>query len=104
MELRRDPRMTCQGQANWPPQWKGPFGPHNPLPSGELGVLTRVTCGPGILAAPHCIIVMQWNHQEYFATLYFDKENFMQGLVKLLQSYVGRPIAEIGSLDLLDLA
>jgi len=47
---------------------------------------------------------MQWNHQEYFATLYFDKENFMQGLVKLLQSYVGRPIAEIGSLDLLDLA
>jgi hypothetical protein len=91
--------MSCQGEPNWPPQWKGPFGPQKPLPSGEVGILIRVNRGAGVVDAPHCIVVMEWNHQEYFGSLYFDDEEFMQSIVRLLQSQIGHPIAEIGSLE-----
>ena len=33
-------------------------------------------------------------------SLYFDEEDFLQEIVGLLQSCLGRPIAEIGSLDI----
>jgi len=42
---------------------------------------------------------MQSNQQEYFGVLYFDEEDFLQNIVGLLRDSVGRPIAEIGSLD-----
>jgi len=100
MELRKHPRITCLGRPNWPPEWKGPYGPDNPLPSGEVGILIRVEPVPSILGTPHCIVVIQWNGQEYFASLYFDQEDFLQEIVGRLQSCLGRPIAEIGSLDI----
>jgi hypothetical protein len=100
MELRKHPRMMYQGRPNWPPEWKGPFGPNNPLPRGEVGILIRVEPASNILRTPHCIIVIQWNHQEYLASLYFDEEAFLHEIVGLLQSSLGRPIAEIGGLDI----
>ncbi|HEX7229582.1 MAG TPA: hypothetical protein VF452_04255 [Candidatus Binatia bacterium] len=102
MELRRHPRMTYQGQPNWPPQWIGPFGPNNPLPSGEVGILVRVSNMSGMLDTLHCLLAMEWNHQEYFGFLYFDEEDFVQTFIRLAQSHVGRSIAEIGSLDIPD--
>jgi hypothetical protein len=99
MELRNHPRMTCLGRPNWPPEWKGPYGPDNPLPSGEVGILIAVKPAPSVMRSPHCIVIIQWNHQEYLATLYFDDEKFFQEIVGLLQSCLGRPIVEIGSLD-----
>jgi len=42
---------------------------------------------------------MEWNHQEYFGFLYFDKEEFVQTFVSLAQTQIGRPIEKIGSLD-----
>jgi hypothetical protein len=100
MELRKHPRMTCLGRPNWPPEWKGPYGPGNPLPSGEVGILIRVEPTSNVLTTPHCILVIQWNHQEYLGSLYFDDEDFLQKIVGLLRSCLGRPIAEIGSLDI----
>jgi len=91
--------MTYQGQSNWPPQWKGPYGPNKPLPSGEVGILIRVSCASDVLGTPHCLLVMEWNHQEYFGFLYFDKEEFVQTFVSLAQTQIGRPIEKIGSLD-----
>jgi len=70
------------------------------LPSGEVDILIRVEPVPSILGTPHCIVVIQWNGQEYFASLYFDQEDFLQEIVGRLQSCLGRPIAEIGSLDI----
>ena len=101
MELRRHPRMTCQGRPSWPPEWKGPYGPANPLPRGEVGILVRVDTAPNILNTPHCVVVIQWNGQEYFGSLYFNDEAFMQEIVRLLQNSLGCAIAEIGSLDIL---
>ena len=100
MELRKHPRMTCLGYPNWPPEWKGPYGPDNPLPRGEEGILIRVEAASSILRIPHCILVIQWNDQQYFASFYFDDEDFLKEFVGLLQSCLGRPIAEIGSLDI----
>ena len=42
MELRKHPRMVWQCRPNWPPHWKGPYGPDRPLPTGEVGILQRV--------------------------------------------------------------
>jgi hypothetical protein len=100
MELRKHPRMTCLGRPNWPPEWNGTYGPDNPLPRGEVGILIRVEPASGILRSPHCIVVIEWNHQEYLASLYFDEEDFLQEVVGLLRSSLGRPVAEIGSLDI----
>jgi hypothetical protein len=102
MELKRHPRMTYQGQSNWPPQWVGPYGPNNPLPSGEVGILVRVSCMGGMLDTLHCLLGMEWNHQEYFGFVYFDDEDFVQTFVSLAQNHIGRSIAEIGSLDIPD--
>jgi hypothetical protein len=99
MELRKHPRMTYRGCPNWPPEWTGPYGPNNPLPCGEVGILMRVEPASSIVTTPHCIVVIQWNHQEYLASLYFDEEDFLQKIVGLLRSCLGRLIAEIGSLD-----
>jgi len=99
MELRKHPRMTCLGQASWPPDWKGPYGPDKPLPRGEAGVLLRVEPASKILTSPHCIVVMQWNDQEYIGSLQLDEEEFFQKIVGLLRSCIGRPIEEIGGMD-----
>jgi hypothetical protein len=99
MELRNHPRMTCLGRRTWPPEWKGPYGPDNPLPSGEVGILIGVEPAPGNLQTPHFIVVMQWNQQDYIGSLYFDDEDFLQEILRLLPSCLGRSIAEIGSLD-----
>src|SRR5688572_31044518 len=77
MELRKHPRMTCLGESNWPPEWKGPYGPDNPVPRGEVGILIRVEPAARVLGTPHCFVVMQWNQQEYFRSLYCDEENFL---------------------------
>ena|SRR5882724_9879185 len=80
MELRKHPRMTCLGRLNWPPEWKGPYGPDNPLPRGEVGILIRVEPASSILRTPHCIVVIQWNDREYLGSLYFDEEEFCKKL------------------------
>lgn len=100
MELRKHPRMTCQGHPNWPPEWNGTYGPDNPLPRGEVGTLMQVESPSSIPRLPHCILVMQWNQQEYLASVCFDEEDFLQEVVALLRSCLGRPITEIGSLDI----
>jgi len=100
MELRKHPRMKYLGCPNWPPEWKGPYGPDNPLPRGEVGILIGVEPASSILVIPHCFAVIQWNRQEYFGALYFDEESFLTEIVELLRSCLGRPIAEIGSLDI----
>ena len=99
MELRKHPRMMYLGRPNWPPEWAGPYGPDTPLPSGEVGILRGVESASHFLRTPHCVLVMQSNQQEYFGVLYFDEEDFLQSIVGLLRDSVGRPIAEIGSLD-----
>jgi hypothetical protein len=99
MELRKHPRMTYLGRPNWPPEWNGPYGPDNPLPRGEVGILVRVEPSSNTAESPYCFLVMQWNQQEYVGSLYFDDGNFLREFVELLRGCRGRSIAEIGSVD-----
>jgi hypothetical protein len=89
--------MRYHGRANWPPAWSGPSGSYTP--QGEAGVLVKVEAASKYLSAPHCVLVIQWNNQEYFGALFFDDESFGQTISNLLTRYVGSPISVIGSLD-----
>ena len=99
MELRRHPRMTYQGRSTWPPEWRGPYSPDNPLPRGEVGILTRVEATSSLLKNPHCVLVMRWSEQEYVGSLRIDEEKFLHEIIGLLRNHLDRPIAEIGRLE-----
>ena len=100
MELRKHPRMTWQGQPNWPPNWSGPHGPNNPLPVGEVGILTRVETGATAAAAPYCILVIRCNDQDYFGGLFFDDLSFLEQVTAVLRQHLGLSLAEIGNLNI----
>ena len=100
MELRTHPKMTWQGRANWPPQWAGPHGPDNPLPEGEVGILTRVETAVENAIAPHCVLVIHYKDQDYLGSLSFDDEEFLKTVCDVLNGHVGKPISAIGSLDI----
>ena len=100
MQLRNDPRMVWQGRPNWPPEWVGPHGPDNPLPQGEVGTLSRIECVSSSPTGPHCFVVMNFNNQEYVGTLNFDEEGFLENIFRTLAAHIGRPLSEIGSLDI----
>jgi hypothetical protein len=72
------------------------------LPSGEVGTLVRVNHSSGIAGPPHCILVIEWNQREYCGSLYFDNEASMQRIVAVLQGHIGRPLTEVGSLEIPD--
>ncbi len=99
MDLRKHPRMTWRGLPNWPPNWNGPHGPDNPLPQGEVGILTGVETATPSALDPHCILIMRWNDQEYLGSLFFDDLSFLNQIVAILRQHIGSPICEIGSLD-----
>jgi hypothetical protein len=99
VKLRDHPAMRWQGRPNWPPEWKGPYGPERPLPRGEVGTLLKAGCGFGNVRVPHCYIDMEWNGQEYVGLLYFDDPELIGNVCQILEAQVGRAISEIGSLD-----
>jgi len=102
MELRRHPKMTFQGNPNWPPHWVGPYSRDDPLPRGEIGVLTEVYSRPAnsTFDRPRCYIVMEHEWQQYFASLLFDDLTFLEVVCTMLQGYIGTPISTIGGLDI----
>jgi hypothetical protein len=92
--------MTWQGTRTWPPTWDGPHGPNNPLPQGEVGVLTGVENGSLELKPLHCILITRYKGQDYFGTLSFDDEEFFTQICDILKRHIGEPISAIGSLDI----
>ena len=98
MELRKHPKIRWQGVPNWPPQWTGPHGPDNPLPRGEVGILTRVETAVDNTIAPHCVLIMHHNEQDYVGSLSFDDEEFLRTVCEVLKGQTGVSISAIGSL------
>jgi hypothetical protein len=93
--------MCYQGRPSWPPTWSGPSDPHNALPTGEVGVLIKVAAASKYLTAPHCLLVIRWNNEEYFGAVFFDDESFAQTICNLLSNHLGSPVSLLGSLDIL---
>lgn len=100
VELRSHPKMCYQGHCSWPPAWAGPVDPGASLPKGEVGVLIAVEAASKYLSAPHCLLVIRYNDEEYFGALFFDDRSFAHTICNLLRSHLGSPMAALGSLDI----
>jgi hypothetical protein len=74
-------------------------GPEEKHPEGEIGILRSVLLSK-LDHANRCFLLIFYEGSSYIGCLLFDDLAFCDQLVKLLQSYRNRPIAEIGSIDL----
>ena len=86
--------------SNWPPKWHGPYGPDNPVPEGEIGVLKTVDKSSVSDLAACCVFTVAHNDQDYFGSLSFDDEEFCNQISGILMGHIGEPISAIGSLDI----
>lgn len=75
------------------------MGQITPLPGGEVGILTGVETGAPTALNSHCILIMRWNDQDYFGSLFFDDSSFLNQIVEILRQHIGSTISEIGSLN-----
>ena len=98
IELRSHPLMSQFGVPNWPPVWK-PANPRDDKPSlkGEIGELKYVLYQS---AGNKCFLIMTHEGGGYVGALLFDDGSFCQQIGKILETYTGRTIKEIGDLDL----
>jgi hypothetical protein len=99
MLLRDHPLLRYRGIPTWPPSWTWTRGLENKSPRGEIGVLTQVALSK-IKPACWCYLYIDHEGSEYIGCLLIDDPAFCHQIVELLQNWCGRPIAEIGSIDL----
>jgi hypothetical protein len=98
MELRQHPLMRYLGLSSWPPAWTWIGGKHDEFVSGELGMLREVRLNDsGRLAK--CYLIIDYNQNLYMGCEFFRDKAFALQLFQLLESQRGRPIEEIGGLD-----
>jgi hypothetical protein len=98
MELRKHALMSYRSRPNWPPRWVWLGGKQNERPKGEVGVLKEVSRYPH-LSADGLTLVMEYNGSAYMGLLLFDDFAFSRKIHDLLKDLRGRPISEIGSLE-----
>jgi hypothetical protein len=98
MLLRNHPLMTYRQFPNWPPVWLWKDGFNKKLLRGEIGILRMVTVSEN--QPDSCYLHIEHEGTLYVGCLLFDDDVFCGQIAKLLQRYLNRPIAEIGSLDL----
>ena len=68
------------------------------MPPGEVGILTRVETAVENAIAPHCVLIIHYNDQDYLGTLAFDDEEFLRRVCEVLKGPTGVSISAIGSL------
>lgn len=99
MKLRDHPLMRYRGLSNWPPAWT----PHST--SGqerqlreEIGILKQVE--RDVKTTRKCYLVIEHEAREYMGTLLFDDAMFGWLVSVNLRKHIGKPIKEIGEIDL----
>jgi hypothetical protein len=91
--------MSRRSVCNWPPVWTWIDGREDKRPRGEIGTLKAVTLTK-LKPANCCYLYIDHEVSSYVGCLLFDDSVFCAQITKLLQGYLKRPIAEIGSIDL----
>ena len=100
MALRNHPLLNYRGVHSWPPVWTFTGGLENKQPRrDEIGILREITIS-NIQPADRCFLHIEHKGSTYVGCLLIDNHAFCSQIVTLLQGYLNRPIAEIGSLDL----
>jgi hypothetical protein len=89
--------MSYKGIPNWPPVWTHGYSLVVRSVKGEVGTLKHVMIHPQM--PTRCYLVIEYEGERYTGCLLFNERNFCQQIAKLLDFYLGRPIKEIGDLD-----
>ena len=99
MLLRNHPLMSRHCVHNWPPVWTWIDGGEDDHPNGEVGILKEILVSR-LQPEDRCFLRISYQGSDYLGCLLFDDPALCKQIIKLLQSYCDRRIAEIGSLDL----
>ncbi len=99
MKLRDHPRITYKGFCSWPPLWVWRGGKKYTHAVGDVGVLKHVMLSNSD-PCDRCLLIMEHDGQEYMGNLLFDDSAFCREIYEMLVKHCGRPIQEIGEIDL----
>jgi hypothetical protein len=99
MLLRNHPIISYHGILSWPPVWTFTGGLEKKhTRRGEIGILREVTIS-NIQPTDGCFLHIDHQGLTYIGCLLIEDHAFCRQIVELLQGYLNRPIADIGSLD-----
>jgi len=98
MLLRDHPLMSYRGARNWPPAWIWTDGKERVSARGEIGILIEVR--RSVITTNSLFLGMRHQESEYLGCLLFDDPAFCRQIDTILRRHLGRPIVEIGSLEL----
>jgi hypothetical protein len=104
MVLRKHPLFNYRGLPSWPPVWTFTGGLKNKRPRRqEIGILTEVMIS-NVQPADRCFLHIEHEGSSYVGCLLIEDHAFCDQIAKLLQAHCNLPIAEIGGLELPDMA
>jgi len=95
MKFRDHPLLSCR----WPPTWLWGGGGKYVHAIGEVGVLKDVMVSstePG----EKCFLIMEHEGRKYIGTLLVGDPSFCQEIYTILIEQRGKPIKDIGEIDL----
>jgi hypothetical protein len=95
-KLRDHPLIRHPGGANWPPVWTQRRIDGVKAMTGEDGVLI---CVHAATDSDKCFLVIELENENYTGTLIFDDAKLCHQVADLLRRYTGKPIKDIGDLD-----
>ena len=99
MKLRDHPRMIrTNGYCSWPPSWTAADQRRDEKPIGEVGTLEDVVRSH--IIDDKLFLFMESDGFRYMGFITFDDSGFCNKIYRLLKHYVGRPIKEIGDIEL----
>ena len=90
--------MNSGPAKNWPPVWAQAVKDGGKTVEGEIGILKYALTDRRL--SNKCFLVIEHGNERYNGTLSFDDTRFFLLVSHLLKNHVGRPIKEIGDLDL----
>jgi hypothetical protein len=99
MWLRNHPLMSYRGVPSWPPRWLWRAGNDTTNPKGEIGILKDVIPST-IEPYDRCFLVMEHRGAEYIGALLISDTAFCREIFGVLVQNRGKPIQEIGSVNL----
>jgi hypothetical protein len=99
MWLRNHPLMSYRSVPSWPPLWLWRAGNDTTNPKGEVGILKDVIPST-IEPYDRCFLVMQHRGAEYIGALLLSDTAFCREIFGVLVHNRGKPIQEIGSVNL----
>jgi hypothetical protein len=91
--------MVYRGVPNWPPAWTWRSGSTIRRVRGEIGALKEIVPS-GIRPMTQFFMIMEFHNCEYMGAMLFEDASFCRQIFFLLKPYCGRPLNEIGDLEL----